>query len=138
MTVLPGCRRESQLGAVHVGDRVGDGHPVACAGLEGLLDLNAVRAASGEPVHDVSLVVTAEPLVPIVASVCGSTEQCSGRFVRSSWEGSSAFLIDMSRVAIRNLSLDVPVPKHSMHPAASTIMIGVDRSRLAPLSDVNV
>jgi hypothetical protein len=63
----PGCRRVSQFGAVHVGNRVGDGRPVLLAGLEGLLDLDAALApgaAGREPVHDIAWVVTVEGIAP--------------------------------------------------------------------------
>ena len=50
-------------GIVDVGDGIGDVLPVARAGAETLLDLDAIRAACSETVDDVLGAITAIPLV---------------------------------------------------------------------------
>jgi hypothetical protein len=56
-------RKSSQLTLEDVGDCMGDAPPVFFSRPVFLLDLDAVRAASGEPVDDVPFVVAAEVLV---------------------------------------------------------------------------
>ena len=52
-----------QLAVVDVGDGVGDRLPVLLASLQGLLDLDAARAAGRQAVDDVPLVIATEPIV---------------------------------------------------------------------------
>src|SRR5262249_42913674 len=52
--LLDPTRSTAQDVTVHLGDRVGDGAPMARPGLQRLLDLDAVGAVSGDPVHQVT------------------------------------------------------------------------------------